>query len=189
VSRGDMSATIALRRSDLQVLWGHGDQMVVAAEGTREVLGDVQPRERVAELAAIGPRPEGAEAHAARLDALAADALGRMSAALFRGRLAELAIELDPDEQVLHLSDGKLDRVNGLVVLTDRRLLFLGEAIRRSKRREEVISLAELRDHVRTPGLRPSLRVSAADGRVIDLRIGRTHLRELCAALEGALQR
>ena len=188
LSRDEMDTTIALRRSDLQVLWGRGEHVVVRAEGTRALLGDVQPRERVAELTAIGPRPASAEAHAARLDALAGDALGRMAGALFRGRLAELAIELAPDEQVLHLSDGKLDRVNGLVVLTDRRLLFLGEAIRRAKRREEIVPLGELQEHARTSGLRPSLALTAADGRVLDLRLGRADLRHLCDALEGALR-
>ena len=88
---------------------------------------------------------------------------------------------------MLHLSDGKLDRVNGLIVLTDRRLFFLGEAIRRSKRREEIISIERIRDHVVRSGLRPSLTVTVDDGREIELRLGRADSRHLADALEGRL--
>ena len=189
VSRGEMDARIAVRRSELQALWGHGEHVVVRAGDVREVLGDVLPRERVTELGAVGPRPAGAEAHAARLESLAAEALGRMAGALFRGRLAELAVDLAPDEQVRYLSDGKLDRINGLVVLTDRRLFFLGEAIRRSKRREEIVPLDRLRGHVRGSGLRPSLTLTVDDGRALELRLGRSDVRRLGEALDLALPR
>jgi hypothetical protein len=185
VSRDEMGATIALRRAELETLWGHGDHVVVRAGDVREVLGDVQPRERVTELAAVGPVPASADAHMAQLETLAAQALGRMAGALFRGRVAELAVDLAPDELVLHLSDGKLDRINGLVVLTDRRLFFLGEAIRRSKRREEIISIERIRGQVVRSGLRPSLTVNVEDGREIELRLGRAELRHLADALEG----
>jgi hypothetical protein len=106
-----------------------------------------------------------------------------VAGALFRGRIAELAVDLDPDEQVLHLSDGKLERVNGLVVLTDRRLFFLGEAIRRAKRREEMIPIERIRGHNARSGVRPSLTVTVDDGREIELRMGRADARRLSDAL------
>ena len=174
---------IALRRSELQTLWAHGEHVVVRAGDVREVFGDIQPRARVADLAAVGPSPASADAHVAKLEALASDALGRMTGALFRGRIAELAVDLDPDEQVRHLSDGKLDRVNGLVVLTDRRLFFLGEAIRRAKRREEMIPVERIRGHKPRSGVRPSLVVTVDDGREIELRMGRADVRRLGDAL------
>jgi hypothetical protein len=147
------------------------------------VFGDIQPRARVADLAAIGPRPASADAHVGKLEALATEALGRMTGALFRGRIAELAVDLDPDERVLHLCDGKLDRVNGLVVLTDRRLYFLGEAIRRAKRREEAIPIERIRGHAARSGVRPSLAVTVDDGRELELRVGRADVRRLADAL------
>jgi hypothetical protein len=107
ISRDEMRARIALRRSELEVLWGQGEHVVVRGGDVRAVFGDVQPRERVTELATTGPRPADADAHAARLAPLAADAPGRVTLSLFRGRLAELAVDLAPDEEVLHLSDGK----------------------------------------------------------------------------------
>jgi hypothetical protein len=189
ISRDEMRARIALPRSELDVLWGQGEHVVVRGGDVRAVFGDVQPRERVAELAATGPRPADADAHAARLAPLAADALGRVTLSLFRGRLAELAVELAPEEEVLHLSDGKLDRVNGLVVLTNHRLFFLGEAIRQSKRREEILPLERIRDHARGSGLRPSLTLTVEDGGVLDLRLGRSDSRHLSDALDGALSR
>ena len=183
VSMDETSALIELRRSDLQTLWAHGEHVVVRAGDVREVFGDIQPRARVADLAAVGPSPASADAHVAKLEALADDALGRMSGSLFRGRITELAVDLDPDEQVLHLSDGKLDRVNGLVVLTDRRLYFLGEAIRRAKRREETIPVERIRGHNAHSGVRPSLAVTVDDGREIQLRMGRADVRRLSDAL------
>jgi hypothetical protein len=183
VSREETSALIALPRSELQTLWAHGEHVVVRAGDVREVLGDIQPRARVADLAAVGPSPASADAHVEKLEALATNALGRMAGALFRGRITELAVDLDADEQVSHLSDGKLDRVNGLVVLTDRRLFFLGEAIRRAKRREEMIPIERIRGHNARLGVRPSLAVTVDDGREIELRMGRADVRRLSDAL------
>lgn len=183
VSSSEAGAQLALPRSELETLWAHGEHVVVRAGDVREVFGDIQPRARVADLAAAGPKPGGADAHVAQLEALAADALGRMTGALFRGRIVELAVDLDGDEQVRYLSDGKLDRVNGLVVLTDRRLYFLGEAIRRAKRLEEAIPVERIRGHDARSGLRPSLVVTLDDGREIELRMGRAEVRRLSEAL------
>ena len=74
VSRDEMGATLTLRRSELETLWGHGEHVVVRAGDVREVLGDVQPRERVTEFAAVGPVPASADAHVAPLEALSAQA-------------------------------------------------------------------------------------------------------------------
>ena len=75
------------------------------------------------------------------------------------------------------------DGVNGLVVLTDRRLLFLGEAIRRSKRREEAIPLERIRGHSARTGVRAALSVTLDDGRELD-KLGRGDVRRLGDALE-----
>lgn len=139
-----------------------------------------------ARVAVVGRSPASADAHVAKLEALANDALGRMTGALFRGRIAELAVDLYPDEQVQHLSDGKLDRVNGLVVLTDRRLLFLGEAIRRAKRREEMIPIERIRGQNARSGCAPVARRHGRRrprDRAADGASGRAAARRRAAAL------
>ena len=158
---------------------------VVRAGDVRESLGDVRPRERVAEFAAVGSAPASAGAQVTELEARASEALGRVSEALFRGRVAELAVDLAADEQVRHFSDGKLGGVNGLVVLTDRRLFFLGEAIRRSKRREETIPverIATTRCARACARRSPSPSTTAEE---IELRLGRAETRRLGERARG----
>jgi hypothetical protein len=187
LSGSEASAEIALGRAELEALWGHGEYVVIRAGDARESLGDIQPRDRVSAFTAAGPAPPGADARITQLESLAADSLGRMSGSLFRGRVTELAVDLADDERVLHMSTGKLDGTAGLLVLTNRRLFFLGEAIRRSKRREEIIPLDRIRAHAARGGLRPSLTVSLDGGSELELKPGRSEARQLNEALTHAL--
>jgi len=65
-----------------------------------------------------------------RLKELVKEKLGM--ALVIRRELAKLPALLGDDEDVLNLARGKCDGMEGLVVVTDRRILFVGEAMMRS---------------------------------------------------------